>query len=131
MSHRLYEETRSILDADNPNARWENNQEGFPAPDLGLGPDGKERDQFTERDVEILASNPITLVAIDAYVRDIISLYQVMYIGYKPLPRQPSESTLFAGSQAEYPGHFFPPGSFDTGAPNLQKVPAHWDYNGI
>ena len=90
MSHRLYSETRSIFDEDNPNARWENNPEGFPAPDLCLGPDGKERDQFTGRDVEILASNPITLVAADAYIQDIISLYQVMRIGYKPLPILPA-----------------------------------------
>jgi hypothetical protein len=87
MSHPLYNETRSIFDGDNPNARWENNPEGFPAPDLGLGPDGKERDQFTERDIEILASNPITA---DAYIQDIISLYQVMRIGYKPLPILPT-----------------------------------------
>ena len=55
-----------------------------------MGPDGRERDQFTERDVEILASNPITLVAADAYIQDIISLYQVMRIGYKPLPILPT-----------------------------------------
>ena len=96
MSHRLYTETRSILDEDNPNARWENNQDGFPAPDLGLGPDGKERDKFTERDVEILASNPITLVAMDAAVKDIISLHQAMHVGYKPLPRLPEGLTQLA-----------------------------------
>ena len=96
MSHRLYTETRSILDEDNPNARWENNQDGFPAPDLGLGPDGKERDKFTERDVEILASNPITLVAMDAAVKDIISLHQAMHVGYKPLPRLPQGLTQLA-----------------------------------
>ncbi len=90
MTHRLYKESRSIFDADNPDARWENNPDGFPAPDLGPGPDGRERDKFTERDVEILAANPVTLVAMDAYVQGIISLYQAMRVGYKPLPILPS-----------------------------------------
>jgi hypothetical protein len=89
-------ETRSIFDEDNPNALWENNQDGLPAPDLGFAPDGKERDKFTERDLEILASNPITLVAIDAAVKDRISLDQAMHVGYKPLPRLPQGLTQLA-----------------------------------
>jgi len=95
-SSDLYKETRSILNEDNPNARWENNSDGFPVPDLGRGSDGQERDRFTERDVEILASNPISLVGMDAAFKDIISLHQAMYVGYKPLPRLPEGLTRLA-----------------------------------
>jgi hypothetical protein len=87
---------RTIFDSDNPNARWENNPEGLPAPDLGVGPDGKERDQYTEQDIQTIARNPITLVAMDAAVKDIISLQQAKCIGYKPLPRWPQGLTVAA-----------------------------------
>jgi len=68
---------------------WEYNEDGFPAPDLGGGEDGNPRSSFTERDLEILASNPISLVAIDAANKELISMGQAIQIGYKPFPRYP------------------------------------------
>jgi hypothetical protein len=62
---------------------WSNNPHGLPPLDLGAGPDGQPRKEFTERDLQLLWANPITQVAIDAWVKGSLVTKQAISVGYQ------------------------------------------------
>jgi hypothetical protein len=65
---------------------WGDHDHGWPTPTLEMRPDLKLRElrnEFTERDVDVVMQNPLVLVGMDAVLKGKISTWQAMRLAYK------------------------------------------------